>query len=302
MARFVRSVIVQDETPAADGTYTWDLPVNPVSFVDVTIKCLNVTDEATLANILALVSKVEVLYRGQSVVSVSAADLYAMDCVVMRGVPVFANLVATDNATRSVALRIPLGRRSYDINESFPATKKGELQLQATVDIATAEADGLILQVETVELLDVSPTQYLKYTTLSATPAATGDFDVGLPMGNDVLGLLLFSTTVPTGTVWTTTINKLKVLLDNVEYGYANANWESMHGDLLARGGMPLGSEDAWADDAIKQYAFADYDANDDGEHAVSTRGRSTFTARIDAGDTNALRIIPVELVKVGAV
>lgn len=301
MARFVRSVIAQDVTPAADGIYTYDLPVNPLSFVDFTLKCLNVTDEATLADILALLTKVEVLYRGAAIVSVSGADLYAMDCVLMRGVPVLTNLVATNAATRSVALRIPLGRRPHDINESFPATKKGELQLQATIDIANAEADGVILQIETVELLDVTPTQYLKYTTLSASATAAGDLDVGLPMGNDVLGLLLYSTTKPTGTVWTTTIDKLKILLDNVEYGYANANWESMHGDILSRGGMPLGDEDAWTFDAIAHYAYADYDPNDDGTHAVPTRGRSTFTARILAGDTAAMRIIPVELVKVGA-
>lgn len=302
MPRFVRSVIVQDVTPAADGVYTYDLPVNPLSFVDLTIKCLNVTDEATLAQILALVTKAEVVYRGQAIVSLSAADLYAMNVVLMRGVPVITNEVATDNATRSVALRIPLGRRPFDVAESFPATKKGELQLQLTVDIATGDADGLILQAETVELLDVTPTQYLKYTTLSATPSATGDMDVGLPIGNDVLGLLLFSTTVPTSTAWTTTIDKLKVLLDNVEYGIANANWESLHGDLLARGGMPLGDIDAWADDAIKNYSLGDYDPNDDGTWAVPTLGKSSFTARITAGDTNALRIIPVELVKVVAV
>lgn len=301
MARFVRSVIVQDVTPAADGMYTYDLPVNPLSFIDFTLKCLNVAAEATLAQVLALVTKIEVIYRGAAIVSVSAADLYAMDCVLMRGVPVFTNLVATDDATRFVCLRIPLGRRPHDINESFPATKKGELQLQATVDIAATAADGLILQVETVELLDVTPTQYLKYTTLSAAASAAGDLDIGLPLGNDVLGLLLFSTTKPTSTSWLTTINKLKILLDNVEYGYANANWESMHGDLLARGGMPLGDTDAWTDDAIAHYSYADYDPNDDGTHAVPTRGRSTFTARIDAGDTSAIRIIPVELIKVGA-
>ncbi len=122
---FIRSVIAQDELPAGDGTLTWDLPVNPLSHLDFTIKCLNATNEATLAQILALVTNISVLHLGQSIVNMSAADLYAYNVLQLGRVPVLTNLVSTDNATRSVALQIPLGRRIMWPQECFPPTKKG---------------------------------------------------------------------------------------------------------------------------------------------------------------------------------
>jgi len=293
-------VVISDVTPAADGVYTYDLPVNACAYVDLVIKCLNVTDEATLANVLALVTKIEVLNRGESVVSLSAADLYALDTVLLRGVPVFSNLVATDNATRWVGLRIPFGRKVMDPDECYPSTRKGEFQLQLTVDIATAEADGLILLAEAMELIGATPSRHLKCTTLTKTPAATGDADVDLPIGNELGGILLFSTTVPTSTAWTTTVDKVKLLADNVEKGYAQANWEAVHADLVARGGMPLGAEDAWADDAVSLYGYMDFSPGDGDEFVLETSGLASLTLRVTAGDTNVLRVLPVELVGVG--
>lgn len=297
--RFIRSVIAQDETPASDGTITYDLPVNPLSYLNFTIKALNVTNEATLGEILALVSNISVLHLGQSIINMSAADLYAYNVLLLGKVPVFTNLVVTDNATRSVGLLIPLGRKIMDPTECFPATKKGEFQLQATVDIANVGADGLILQIETTELLAATPRNYLKATTLTATPSATGNMDVDLPIGNKLVALLLFSSTVPTGTVWTTTIDQARIMANNQEEGYANANWESMHADMRPRLSMPLGSTDSWAMDAVENYALMNYDPLIDDNFLLDTAPLSSLAVRINAGDTGVLRVIPLELISV---
>lgn len=295
---FIRSVVIPDVTPAADGDYTYNLPVNPLSHINLVIKALNATDEATLASILALVTDINVSYLGQSILSMSAADLYALNTTLFPGVPVLTNLVATDDATRSVGLVLPFSRTLFNPKEAFPRTKSGELTLTLTVDIATAEADGLILLAESTELPEASVERYLKVTTLTKTPTATGDTDIDLPIGNLLLGNLLWGTTVPTGTSWTTTINKARLLADNIERDYANANWEAMHADLVWRGGMPLGSTDAWANDAIINYALMDLDPNKDGMYAIDTAQLSALKLRIDAGDTEALRVLPMELVR----
>lgn len=296
MARIIRSTLIPDETPAADGTYSYNLPVNPISHIMFIIKCLNVTDEATLANILALVTNLTVANRGQSIINLSAADLYALNTVIFPGVPVFTNLVATDNATRSVGLCIPFGRMLFNPAECFPKSREGELTLSVTVDIATAEADGLILLAETIELPEASPKRYLKATTMARTPTATGQMDVDLPIGNPLAGILLWGTTVPTGTAWTATIDQFRLLVDNVEYDYANAYWEAMHADLVWRGGMPLGSEDAWANDVIPNYALVDLSPNKEDLYLLDTAPLASLKARIEAGDTNPLRVIPIEL------
>jgi hypothetical protein len=295
---FLRTVIVNDVTPPADGTYAYDLPVNPLSHLVLTIKALNVTNEATIAEILAMVSNIEVTHRGTNIIQMSAADLFALDCILFGKVPIGLNLIATDNATRAVTLIVPFGRRIMDPSEAFPSSKAGELQLKLTVDIANAGADGLILQVEAVELLDANPSRYLKATTLTKTPAATGALDVDLPIQNHFAGILLYGTTIPATTAWTTTIDQVKLLADNTERLVSLSNWESLHGDLLTRVGHEPGLILASGDDEIAHYAFLDFTPDNRDDFLLDTEPLSALKLRITAGDTNALRVIPIELVK----
>ena len=295
---YIKSVIAQDYTPAADGVVTFDLPVNPLSHIIFTIKALNVTDEASLANLLALVTKIEVLYQGAAIFSMSAADLYALDVILFGQSPLLANQVATDKATRWVSLIIPFGRLTLNPKEAFPATTKGQLQLQATVDIATAEADGLILQIETIEMPEATPDRFLKVHTLSKTPSATGDLDVDLPIGNLLASIMLFSTTVPTGTAWTTTVDQVKLLVNNREYHISKANWESIHGELLLRSGHKQSYDGSADDDDIKQYGLLDFSPRAVDDFLLDTAGKASVKLRITAGDTNVLRIFPMELLE----
>ena len=122
--KIIRSVLLQDEAQTAGTVKTLDLPVNPLSHIVLTLKCLNVTDEATLAEVLDRLTKVEVLYKGAALISVSGADLFALNCVLFGKVPILTNRVATDNATRSITMYIPLGRSVYNPAECFKATKK----------------------------------------------------------------------------------------------------------------------------------------------------------------------------------
>lgn len=298
--RFIRSVQVQDVTPSDDGTVTYDLPVNPCSHLIFTIKALNVTDEATIAQLLDLVTNVEVLHRGSSITQMSAADLYALDFALLGKAPVALNMIATDNATRALSLIIPFGRQAFNPAECFPESKAGELQLQATVDIATSDADGLILQVESVELIGARPTRYLKATTLTKTPAATGSTDLDLPIAHTLAGVLLYSTTVPATTAWTTTIDKVKLLADNSEVLFSEANWECLHGDLIFRCGDEPGHTTARGDDSIAHYALMDFSPRNIDDFLLDTRPFSSLKLKITAGDTNALRAIPLELVTPG--
>jgi len=294
--KIIRSVLVQDEAQTAGTIKTVDLPTNPLSHIVFTFKCLNVTDEATLAEVLARISKVEVLYKGAAVISISGADLFALNCVLFSKAPILTNRVATDDATRAITLYIPMGRSLYNPSECFKATKKGELQLQLTLSSTETACDGVIYQIETVELLEAAPDKYMKVTTLSKTPAATGDLDIDLPIGNLLAALLVFSTTVPTGTAWTTSADKLKFLIDNVENMIASMNWESLHGNLLSRCGYLGGYAAASGDDQIVKYGLVDFNPAGKDDFLVETSGKSSVKIRITAGDTNVIRVLPIEL------
>jgi len=297
MADYLRSVLVQDVIPPSDGVYSYDLPVNPLSHIVLTIKCLNNLAEATLAQVLSMIPKLEVVYRGTGIYSLAAADLYVLNCLLLGYSPILTNRVATDNATRSLSLIVPFGRKLYNTEECFPATKKGEFQLQLTADVAVTNADGLILQVETVELFDASPSRHLKIGTLTQTPTATGDNDLDLPIGNVFLGILLWGTTFPSGVSWVATIEQAKFLVDNDEVMYSKANWESLRANLWTRCGY-LGDRSAAAgNDELVQYALLDFDPTKDDAYALDTAGKSSVKIRYVAGDTNPIRALPIELI-----
>jgi len=264
MALFRRTVVVQDETPTADGTYDYDLPINPLSHLIFTHKCLNagVNTKATLAQMLGAIEKVEITQFGATVISLNGADLYALNCYLLGKQPWQGNIINTDNAVRFMTLMIPFGRKLYDPGECMPATARGELTLKIQTDIADTGYDGVIFQVEAVELLEATPTRRLKYTTISHTPSATGESDIDLPIGNPYVGLLVYSTTVPDGT--------------NVD----TAAEEVVDTDL-------------------ENYAVLDFDPRGNDMFLCETAGASSVTLRINAGDTNACRVIPIELVSI---
>lgn len=294
-----KSVIAQDESISAGAVTTYDLPVNPLSHIVFTLKGLNVTDEATLAEILARISKVEVTRYGQNILSMSGADLHKFNAVLFGKMPILRNQVATDNATRALTFILPFGRKLYDPTEGLPATNKGELKLQITLSSTETAIDGIIYQIEAAEMIGASPTKYLKTTTISKTPTSGVDNDVDLPLGNKLAGLLLYSTTVPTTTAWTTTIDKIKFLINNIEKMIVASNWESLHGELLMRVGH-LEQYDGSADtDDLVNYAFVDFFPTGNDDYLVETNGVSDAVLRVTAGDGNAIRILPMEIVSV---
>lgn len=296
--KFLRTVVIANETPAADGTFTWHLPVNPLSHLNFTIKCLNVTNEATIAEILAMVSNIRIAYRGTAIFDLSAADLYAFNFIYFGKAPIALNQVPDDDGTRALCLIVPFGRKLFSSAECFPESKKGELQLQCTVDIANAGADGLILQVEATEILDARPRSHIKLTTLSHTPAATGDSDVPLAIGNELAGILLWGTTIPATTAWTTTIDQVKLLADNVERAYSLANWESLRGDLIRHCGHEPGHIVAAGGDSIPNHAYMDFSPDGGDDFLIATRNLNALVLRVIAGDTNPLRVLPLEIIR----
>jgi len=297
---FLKSIIVDNETPAADATYPYDLPVNPVSHLVLTICCLNVgAVEATIPEIAAAITNCHVLHRGTTVFQMSGVDLLAFNHILFGKTPLVGQQTATISHTRWLSLVVPFGRKMYDPSECFPQSRAGELQLQLTVDVATAAITGVILQVEAVELYGANPTRYLKCTTIVDAALVVGVNDIDLPIGNPYAGIMLFSTTKPLDLVWTTTIDKIKLLANNKEHYFSSANWESLRGELINRPGMEAGylaSIGLYIHDHIAQYAYMDFEPRRDDQFLMETAGMNALKLRITGGDTEEARIFPIEL------
>lgn len=319
MADFIHSILRTNSLIASDGDQTFDLPVNPLSVVLLHISPLNETSTIgtfrLLEGLLATITNVRVTHKGASVVDASATDLAVLAMLWHRLHIWQSNAVETDNDRRSVVLPIIFGRRPYMVGECFPETKKGELQLTLTFDIAVAAVDGLRLSIETIELPDANPTTVQKVTTLSQTLAATGQNDIDLPIGNMLRAILLFGTTPFAGAAPTPTLGQLSVFKDNRQIGYTATDFETSRA-LLGLRGVPfppdfrhqasVNAAGAGREDTLEpeigasiddNYTLLPFDVTDDDEFSLDTVGAGRINVRLDAEAANAVRVLPIERV-----
>lgn len=239
MPQILRTVLIPDEAQAADGSPSFDLPVNPLSCVLLTVQALNETsqvdDYSSLSALLSMITDVRISYRGASIIQGSLTDLAVIMAAMTGWGPQQSNKTSMDNDVRSITVPLLFGRRPYDAMECFPATRRGDLVMQLTVDVAVAGHDNLVLQAETIELLEAEPQRFTKITTTSKIHNAVSEHDIELPIGNDLLGVLLHGPVAPTGAARSASFGSLALEVDNVETIYSETRWESMRADLMRR-------------------------------------------------------------------
>jgi hypothetical protein len=322
MANFLRTVLIQNRAEAADRIFQQDLPVNPLSQVLVTLRFVMTAVDTSnpLSDVYATVPALAIRYRGQDILRGSLFDLAVLNAILCHQAPF--GYMPQDAAGETFSLTVPinLGRRPYDVKECFPAVRRGDLVLEMSVDTVVGNVDLIDLQVETVELLDETPMRYLKYTTGQQTFPSTGVDTVRLPIGNPLLGVLLFGTTTPTAALQTATWEQLRLKVDNVEALYAACNWATLHGEITRRisgdlqhlrdhahrvnaaiAGFTTGLEPIRiaAAEGLEQYAYLDFDPLGDGSYMLETAGRADVVIQRDVGTADLGRFIPVELVSI---
>lgn len=321
MPRFVHSILAPNQAQAADGEVNIDLPTNPLSVVYLHLSPLNETgtiaNYTTIAAIMSAIDNIRIDYRGAAVIDISGEDLLAWLWMASGLKPMCTNPEETDDERRSIVLPIPLSRKPWDVKECFPAVKRGELQLTLTFDIADTGFDALRYSVETLELLGAAPSHFQRLTTLTQTFAAIGDNDVDLPIGNVLRGIFAYSTSGFTGAVPAPTIGALRLLLDNVEFGYASTDFEvsraicaalgrepsvfldHFHGVDAAGGAQEDTQPQQYATPKQGHYTYLDYDPTRDDSFAIETKRNARVHLRITAEAAEAVRVIPVEKVEV---
>lgn len=323
--KFLNSVVVQDQAIVADGIYNFDLAVNPLSVVNIVLRPLN--DTGTLANfqryfgICAAINRVSIAFRGKSVFNMKGEDAAMLNYFRYGIMPYQGQLDNTNDERRAVVLPIILGKEPFNPDSCFPASRRGELTLELDLDIADTGYDGLRISVECIELLDAKPKEYERKVAISQTWAATGDQDMDLPPGNLCRGVLLFGTTPFAGATPAPSWGRIKVLLDNQEAHFAATDFEvaQMHHSLA---GIPMhgydghyhtttvdgnaqtavATLDGWynsgAELGPENWAFLDFDPTRDDLFSLDTKGASRFHLRANAETADAVRAIPVEVLK----
>lgn len=317
---FTHSVVVPNETITAGTSPSYDLPVAPLSHCLFTIKFAQnqANTQLAFANIAAMISKLEVLYKGSAVCSLNGIDLLAAGILLCNFESWGVNATGADNDLLAFTFLVPFSRELYSPAEAYPKTARGELVLQVTWASSFTQIDGASLQCEAVELPDASPERFLKLTSSAVTPSATGEFDVELPIGNAISDIILWGTTIPALNVATTTIQTISIRKNNSEYMYSKTYFETLHnmaGRLRAAPGYWAAhthqllaaafaqydhvSAVAPANHVLSNHLLVPFDVRRDGVHMLRTEDATGLDVRIDAGDTNPVRVIPAEIVSI---
>lgn len=319
MADFIHSILTPNQAISSDGDVVYDLPVNPLSVLLLHISPLNntgtITNYALLEALLSAIDNVRVTHKGAAIIDASGADLAALVLLWHKLAIWQSNAVETNNDRRSLVLPVLFGRRPYDPAECFPESKKGELQLTVTWDIADTGFDGLRISIETIELPGASPENVQKVTTLAQTFAATGDNDIDMPIGNAIRAILLWGTTAFAGASPAPSLGQLEVLKNNSQIGYTSTDFEVSRAILGLTGvafppdfrhihsvnAAGAGQEDtqqpeigASLDD---NYTLLNFDPTWDDTYTLETEGASRVHVRANAETADAVRALPIERV-----
>ncbi len=306
---------------AGDSAIVDNLPVNPLSFIDIILRgTTSATPTApTLLNILATLTRIEVLFRGSAVVSIDPLDLYALGLVMGWHGPLSSSRSNVTADVFRLHLRLSFSRKLFWTKEGFPASRAGELQIRYTPAAAFTNVATMSLLVETEEILDANFARFLKYTTQQRTPAATGESDHDLPIGNPFAGILLFGTSAPQGGLANASMREVRLLIDNQEAYVPRTRWDDLaavfrgksqgaawlaehtHLENTAAAYTQNATTGApnWTSGAFHRYGFIDFDPLMDDDYLLPTAGRSSVKLRINADVADAQRIIPIELLAI---
>lgn len=315
---FIHSILENDQPVAAGDIKSYDLPVNPLSHTLVTLKYTR-TDAAadgipTYPVVFALLPKIEVLYKGSAIFSMSGQDAVACGLLVNGFESWGHNYLGVALEETSFTFLVPMGRVLYDPRECFPRSTRGELILQLTYSAALTGVTALKAQIETIELPEAAPERFLRMTTLVKTTSVAGETDVELPIGNPISELVMFGEVFPAGTADDATLGFIQILVDNYRRFYSHTNFESIH-NMAGRMRPPPGfwfghqhwlealtSLTGWqfpGNHLLKEYVHLPFDIFRDGMYSLETAGKSDVIVRInvDTAAEQSMRVIPCEIV-----
>ncbi len=324
----LRNILQADTLRNLGDVVADDLPVNPLYCILYTLSTqqagASTTTDASIGvwDMLSLVDRLEILFRGTTIYSATLQDLALIAAAQHDCWPTVYQPQDSNAAIQAITIPIYLGRRRMNGAEAFPATRRGELTIRrqfASSATNRIDANNILETIETFELLGATPTSFLKCVTLTKTPPSTGDFDFDVPMGNPVIDILIHDAN-GSAAPGAQGIARAKLLIDNVEWTYAAALWNSLHNELInAIHPVPdiyehIHTENlaaAYAADVqtgkahenqstLDAYAMLNFDPYHDDTALLQTAGRGRVHLRFTITNTGEIRLIPTEIIVTG--
>ncbi|UTU47205.1 Double jelly roll major capsid protein [Huginn virus] len=269
----------------------------PILQLNVTMHFLqNGSTLPTIANVLTqMATQIRVKQDGVPVFAASPADLRALDILSYQlcGLGHISNGTGADNAVMFITLAIPFSTHIYpfglDPKVALPVPKVNTvLELDVPADASTL--DTRRLTVSAITLPGASPIAYIERVVKNVTPSGTGwGTYVSLPYGSpySLYDVLFWQTTnLGDGTTSdVTTIEQVALELNEVPQYLHQNGIESLQfglGNFSASASSPAVQD---------EYAYFTFAPNRKIEDAIPLDRPARIA--INAGDTNAIRVIP---------
>jgi hypothetical protein len=283
----------------------------PIDSIIVGMYGDNVTDEALLSEIVnELYNKIYLKETGLGgIIDMSGADYLAALKLVfgLPDIPLFGDV--TNDAERFCAFPL-LFQHPAVPTTGLPPRPAGRYTLQVTLG-TSSNIDGADYQLFAVRREGVTPTEVVTMLTQNYVPSTTGvPIKVRLRERGRCAGILLYGTTIRT------TIQSVNVLINDREIDFkatdlvfkAVKQIYSRYGDWIGKHAIYEKVPSAATDNGpaslpaavenlkdLMRYTYLDF-GDPDGWPTVEG---VKFELEITAGNTNAIRIIPVELLPV---
>jgi hypothetical protein len=310
--KFLKQIIENDYDPAADGSITWELSDEALAAVWITIKGALVGPDMCIDDFCLSLPGIDVWFGGFNVIHYEhAIKALTMNCKLKGAWPYLVNSSQTIDDVTGVTFPILFGAPYMNDQMALPRSLSNRKKLTLTFDIATAALDDLFIDIAEVILPDANPVGCIKQEEQNIESKGTGDHDLWLQTNWDLLKLLIYSPHFPTGAVYTTTVNRAGLEIDDFAFGYKNVPFEILHGELMdelegsgpvedhihkdpASGntGMPVGLEH-W----IAAYAQLDFFYNYDLKWRAPLSTASTAKLKYNAGVAEAWAIVEANYV-----
>ncbi|MCJ7621736.1 MAG: hypothetical protein MUP64_16150 [Anaerolineae bacterium] len=313
MSPYLKSLVIQDFTPLADGVYSWELTDQPLAAVWITIKGTLYAIDQCIDDMLASITSLDVWMGSFNVQHFTHLEKCLMaNCKLKQAWPYMVN--SSQNVDDYVGVTFPIMFGAPYLNSSMclPASLNNRKRLDLGLDIANTHMDLIQLDISQMIMPGASPAGAVKMEEITVANALVGEQDVWLQHNWDLLKLLLYSPTVPVTTALTATIHRATLEINDFPWGYNAVPWEHLHAELMDELEGPGNMEDhthlstgataqtGMAEDIdhwSKHFGEMDFFFEKDLKWRAPTAGASSVKLKVVTGVAENYSIVPIEYV-----
>lgn len=316
--RYIQSKICDKIDVHAGTTKSYDLPINPVTMCEMKLTWTTATATPNLYDYIEeamnVITKIDISYKGRTLYSASAENAAMLSRLISGAEPTLIYPNPANAAIRSLVIPICLSPYLFDPGWASPASKRGELQLQITCEAPSAQITSASYSIEAIELEAAEPAYYMQATPHAVVPVAEGEIDIDLPIGNDIIGIMIYANKIPDSTNELCSVGSLALLVDNREEYINHISWGSLRlmaqmraPEMIANSphyhklmtiveGNPT-SQSYSGNIYSHHYGYIDLMPNGMEEYVLATTGHSRIHLAIECEDPTQISVWPIQRV-----